>query len=192
MAHPSPSPLAHAPGEPVRGSRGAGSAGALAALAALAWLAGLAACEGGGAGPDASVDAIPGPDGDTAVTYRALGIAGGLDRIFITRADPAGDLCAGLHLVAPDAGDQFDIALPPDWAVELTYLYPGAATCHEDILLPDGAVPASAGSGAITWDAAGGVYPSLLSIDVTLTFFSAMPWVPDTVDFLATDLSVSF
>jgi hypothetical protein len=157
----------------------------------LALLACLAACGEGDARPDAGVDAAPGPDGSAVVTYRALGIPGGLDRIFITRADPALDLCAGLHLVAPGA-DQLDIDLPPDWGVELTYLYQGAATCHDDILLPEGAVPAGAGSGAITWDLAGEAYPGALSIDVTLTFYSAWPWVPDTVEFLASDLAVSF
>jgi hypothetical protein len=193
MVHPSTSPLArarvHACGDPVRGWRGRRYAGGLAVLACLA---GLPACGQSYTAPDASSDATPGQDGSTVVTYRALGIAGGLDRIFITRADPALDLCAGLHLVAPDAGGQLDIELPPDWGVELTYLYLGAATCHEDILLPEGAIPAGAGTGAITWDGAGEVYPSLLSIDVTLTFFSVWPWVPDTVDFLASDLSVSF
>jgi hypothetical protein len=191
MVHPSVCPLVHTNGDPVRGSRGLRVAGALAVLACLA---GLPACGQGNTapdtGPDAGADATPGPDGSTAVTYRALGIAGGLDRIFITRAEPALDLCAGLHLVAPGAGDQFEIELPPDWTVELTYLYPGAASCHEDFLLPEGAVPASAGSGAITWDGEG--FPGLLSIDITLTFFSAWPWVPDTVDFQISDLFVSF
>jgi hypothetical protein len=145
-----------------------------------------------GAGQDAISPADAAPDGQTAVTYQAVGIPGGLDRILITRADPASDLCVGLRLVWPDLGDTFDIALPPEWSVEFTYLYQGAATCHDDLSLPMGAVPASAGSGAITWDDSGGAFPGVLSIDVTLTFSSAWPWVPDSVDLVATDLSVSF
>lgn len=189
------------------GKRSPGDARIARGCASLAWCASI--CLAGGAisacnhdavapdaGPDARIDAASGadaaPDGDATVTYQATGIAGGLDRILITRADPARDLCAGLRLVWPDSGDTFDIALPPDWGVELTYLYEGAATCHDDVILPTGAVPASSGSGAITWDSSDGSHPALLSIDVTLMFFSALPWVPDSVDFVATDLSVSF
>lgn len=152
-------------------------------------LGALVACSDSSAGPGPTADAAPRPDAGSP-TYAARGRAGEVSLIQITRADPGRDLCAGLLLETSSQPNYIDIDLPEGWVVKAAYAYLGAATCHQDAVIPDTASTTSAAAGAVTWPGDGAL-PSFLSVDATLSF-TGHPWIPRSVALTRADLPVSY
>lgn len=139
---------------------------------------------------DGATDATTGEVEDAS--YAAIFVAGGLDRIFIRKAEAIDDLCTSLVLVTPEQGGNplLTITTPAMWAVESASIAQGSAGCLELGPLKDPVVDAAAGAGAVTWLDAG-LCPATLDLDVTLDFIAGdLPWVPLKDQLTATDLAV--
>lgn len=116
--------------------------------------------------------------------YMAFFIAGGLDRIFVRKADPDLDLCTSITFVWPGPMPMDAIDLPGEWGFQGVEIAQGAADCLNFMGPLPNAVAASVAKGSATWDPNG--CPLTLDINVALTFPQVMPWVP------AQDLMMAF
>lgn len=108
--------------------------------------------------------------------YMAFFIAGGLDRIFVRKADPDLDLCTSIAFVWPSPMPMDAIDLPGEWGFQNAEIAQGAAGCLDFMGPLQNAVAASVAKGSATWDPNG--CPLTLDINVALTFPQVMPWVP--------------
>jgi hypothetical protein len=106
--------------------------------------------------------------------YVVVAQPGGLDHIFVLRADYTNDTCTRLHLAAPTMGS-FPISTPPPWGVVDIAATNSSVQCLDVQVPPLGTpVAASAASGSV--DFVGGmIYPCELSLDVTLVFDGSAP-----------------
>lgn len=114
-------------------------------------------------------------------SYAASGFSGGLDHIFIQKADPVRNICLQMHIAAPyqnTAG--FDFIIPKDWGVQGAFITNQASDCKD----PPGqvmgtSVQAAGGAGTIEFTLKPmGFFPCTLSIHGSLAFASSEPWVP--------------
>lgn len=108
--------------------------------------------------------------------YMAFFIAGGLDRIFVRKADPDLDLCTSITFVWPGPMPMDAIDLPGEWGFQNAEIAQGAAGCLDFMGPLQNAVAASVAKGSAAWDPNG--CPLTLDINVALTFPQVMPWVP--------------
>lgn len=110
--------------------------------------------------------------------YAAQYFAGGLDRIFVRKADPIADLCTEVVFVWP-GNPPPNLTLPAMWGLEWANVVDGAAGCL-DLQQPlQNGVTATAVTGTATWAAM--VCPKTLDLDVVATFPQGQPWVPAQV-----------
>jgi hypothetical protein len=110
--------------------------------------------------------------------YAAQYYAGGLDRIFVRKADPIADLCTEVVFVWP-GNPPPNLTLPAMWGLEWANVVDGAAGCL-DLQQPlQNGVTATAVTGTATWAAM--VCPKTLDLDVVATFPQGQPWVPAQV-----------
>ncbi len=134
--------------------------------------------------------------GDTldeeGVEYAAYFWAGGLDHIFIYKADTINDHCTTLHLAWPvDFNPEFAIEAPGMWGALDAQVTPGTAGCLAG--MPEGdSFFALDGSGVVDFEVdAMNICPSTLDVAATLAFAPDDDWVPEAVQFAAIDLAVA-
>jgi len=110
--------------------------------------------------------------------YAAQYYAGGLDRIFVRKADPIADLCTEVVFVWP-GNPPPNLALPAMWGLQWANVVDGAAGCLDFQQPLQNGVTATAVTGTATWAAM--VCPKTLDLDVVATFPQGQPWVPAQV-----------
>lgn len=110
--------------------------------------------------------------------YAAQYFAGGLDRIFVRKADPIADLCTEVVFVWP-GNPPPNLALPAMWGLQWANVVDGAAGCLDFQQPLQNGVTATAVTGTATWAAM--VCPKTLDLDVVATFPQGQPWVPAQV-----------
>jgi hypothetical protein len=116
--------------------------------------------------------------------------AGGLDRVFIRKAEKNSGRCTELRLVWPGQDGFFRIDTPPEWGVEFARIADGLDGCLTFDPLAQPAVDAAAGVGTVTWPD-GQICPTTLDVEVTLDFISGdLPWVPMKDTLSATGLAI--
>jgi len=131
--------------------------------------------------PDGGTDPAPAPG-----IYQARNISGGLDRLALTKRDPARDVCFRIILVdAPTYPSILPLDVPPPWKVERATVHRGVPSCH-DQAPPSQGIAATAGSGRITWMPTLGS-PCRLDVDVTMSF-PPQPGIPTTELLVVRDL----
>jgi hypothetical protein len=120
------------------------------------------------------------------VSYSACQFGSGIARYVIGRFDVEEDDCTVLILSAPGS-DSFGITLPANWGVENAFrLSPASGDClRPTVVLPNGAVDATSGSGVVTSSR------SMLDVDVTLTFPPSDAGEPLMVRLETVDLDAS-
>jgi hypothetical protein len=120
------------------------------------------------------------------VSYSACQFGGGISHYIIGRFDVEQDDCTVLMLDVPGS-DPFGITLPAGWGVENAFrLSPASGDClRPTVVLPNGAVVATSGSGVVTSSR------SMLDVDVTLTFPPSDAGAPLMVRLETVDLDVS-
>ena len=134
--------------------------------------AGLACGDDSGPPADASPADATSTDGPptNSPAYAATALVGGLDRIVITKFDPESNNCHVLRLVHPAVQSPLSITAPADWSAESAY-QASAASCSSSSEIPADADYVDGASGIVTWTILnGGVYPSILSVDVILSW----------------------
>ncbi len=132
-------------------------------------------------------------DGGDNAEYYAFAAPGGLDRVFIRKADPDTGLCTEIRLVYPGFGMMIGPTPPPGWGVESATVYNALEGCLEmDFLNVPEQQPAHSGTGAIEWNMldANELYPCELDLDVELMFDQSMQWVPASETMSAQNLPV--
>jgi hypothetical protein len=161
----------------------------------------------GGASDTGDSGTTSGDDGTTSggtgttsgqgnLEYAARAMPGGLDRIFIRKADYDEDLCGHLALVWPSEppGPFPDVTTPTQWAVEIAAVFQGTTDCLDLQATPPGASEyADTVSGYVDFEFNNpGFYPCSLDLDVTMTFapVAPQPWIPDALTMAALDLAV--
>lgn len=110
--------------------------------------------------------------------YAAQYYAGGLDRIFVRKADPVADLCAEVAFVWP-GNPSPNLTLPAMWGLQWAIVVDGAAGCLDFQKPLQNGVMATGVTGTATWAAM--VCPKTLDLDVVATFPQGQPWVPAQV-----------
>ncbi len=130
-------------------------------------------------------------DGPEDADYAARFVAGGLDRVFIRKAEKISALCTEIALVWPAFDNEpYMITTPEEWGIEHVSIAEGLAGCLEFQPLDPPAVAANAGAGTITW-LDQGLCPPTLSLNVTLEFTAGdLLWVPTKDQLTALDLPV--
>lgn len=130
-------------------------------------------------------------DGPEDAEYAARFVAGGLDRVFIRKAEKISALCTQVALVWPAFDDEpYIIMTPEGWGVEHVTIAEGLTGCLEFQPLDPPAVAANAGAGTVTWPDQG-LCPPTLSINITLEFTAGdLLWVPTKDQLSALDLPV--
>lgn len=122
--------------------------------------------------------------------YAAMFFAGGLDRVFIRKAEKNSGRCTELRLVWPGQGGFFMIDTPPEWGIEFASIADGLDGCLTFDPLAQPVVDAAAGVGAVTWPEQQ-VCPTTLDVEVTLDFIAGdLPWVPMKDTLSATQLPI--
>ncbi|MEZ4380104.1 MAG: hypothetical protein R3A79_02060 [Nannocystaceae bacterium] len=137
-------------------------------------------------------------DSDSATTgdvedaeYAAMFFPGGLDRVFIRKAEKNSGRCTELRLVWPGMqAEPYAIDTPPEWGVEFAMIADGLGGCLTFEPLAQPTVDAAAGVGAVTWPGQP-ICPTTLDVEVTLDFLAGdLPWVPMKDTLSATQLAV--
>ncbi len=122
--------------------------------------------------------------------YAARYLAGGLDRIFIRKAEKVSGLCTHIGLVLPDLEDEYEITTPKGWSVELVAIAEELDGCLDFEGLAPVPVEAVAAAGSVAW-IDDGFCPATLDIDVTAEFLAGdLPWVPMKDQLFAEALAV--
>src|SRR5262249_29594341 len=101
-------------------------------------------------------DSSPRPSTTPAVEYAIAHVPGGIDRVILSKRDPARNLCIQVTLASPGIAELEAAAgkvdLPPDWTVERAFLVHDAAACGAPFRRrPEGAVDAAVISGSVRW-----------------------------------------
>ena len=101
--------------------------------------------------------------------YFAMAQSGGLDRIFIWKADHDADSCTRLTMVTAFGGP-FDITAPAGWQAEGAVIEDGSQDCPP--MTAGQTEAASHGTGTVAWPPLqpGEFFPCQLDIDVVLSF----------------------
>ncbi len=130
-------------------------------------------------------------DGPEDAEYAARFFPGGLDRVFIRKAEKISELCTEIVVVWPAADEEpYTITSPEGWGIDRAVIAEGLAGCLEFGPLDPPTVAASTGTGAISWPDQG-ICPPTLSINVTLGFTAGdLLWVPTKDQLSALDLPV--
>lgn len=145
-----------------------------------------------GASTDSGETTDAGTTGADEVEYAAYFYAGGLDHIFVHRADFTHDRCATLHFAWPGGGDPaLKISAPNKWAAVNAFVTPGTADCLAGTPMGD-PVAAVGGLGAASWPQGPNEYcPKTLDLDLVLDFPAGQPWVPAQEAMLVTALPLN-
>lgn len=113
----------------------------------------------------------PGKPPAAPAKYTASAFAGGLDHVFVTKADYASDTCIRIHLRRPsESAPRFaSISTPDEWGVSIASKSKGASACapQSGAAMP---TPATAGKGVITWSDGGTYLPCAVDLSVGLDF----------------------
>jgi len=142
-------------------------------------------------GSELSTDAGTTDAEPSNVSYRAVALATALDRIAILKADSDADICGLLRLASPAGASTFGITTPTGWAVDLAGISQGSDECASSF--PVAEEQSDSGTGDVAFAVpAGMLFPSTLTTRATLIFetSSAPAWVPETLEFVATDLAL--
>jgi hypothetical protein len=127
---------------------------------------------GGSDGP-AGIDGPAGGDsGGSSATYAAELVAGGLNRLVITKFDPDRRLCFRLQLAEPLTPSLLPIEVPQRWGVERAGVTANTDTCPIGLPLPSPASAATGASGHVRWM---GFMPCTIDLDVELVFAPPAP-----------------
>lgn len=110
--------------------------------------------------------------------YAAQYFAGGLDRIFVRKADPDADLCTEVVFVWP-GNPSPGLTLPAMWGLQWSIVTSGVAGCLDFQKPLQNGVMAASVAGTAAWDAM--FCPKTLDVDVLATFPQGQPWVPAQV-----------
>jgi len=135
------------------------------------------ACGAFSAGVDVSSEPFCDSPG---VEYRALLWLGGLDHLIVRKKDPLRDVCVTLFADWPmENAPGYGMQMPDGWGVSHAMITNHAADCDDWQAPPLGdQLSADGGNGALSWQVPPGLYyPCELSLDLVLTFTSALPWV---------------
>jgi hypothetical protein len=132
--------------------------------------------------------------GQAGVEYVAVAMYGGLDRIFIRKADYDADLCLSLVVVWP-AGMPVpfpDVTTPAQWAVETISVSQGTTGCLDPCAgLGTPGEYADSASGYVDFVFnTPGQFPETLDVSVSMTFPPVQVWVPASDSMHALDLPV--
>ncbi|MCA9638342.1 MAG: hypothetical protein KC420_20070 [Myxococcales bacterium] len=135
-----------------------------------------------GSTSDASASASEGSTSGAPedAAYMAYYMPGGLDRIFIRKAEKTSDLCTELVVVWPGQGGDGDLMIttPAEWGVESASISQGVVGCLELEPQASPVVDAASGAGEVLWEVTGAC-PPMIDVDVTLDFIAGdLPWVP--------------
>jgi hypothetical protein len=92
----------------------------------------------------------------TAVQYGVEFVPGGIDRVVLTKRDPARNLCVQVTLASPGMLDveipPGSVELPPNWSLERAFLVRDAKACDSKLRRwPEGAIHVAEMSGSIRW-----------------------------------------
>lgn len=126
---------------------------------------GLAGTDTSAASTDTSTGSTT---GGSPISYSAVAIIGGLDRVRIAKADHDADLCTLLSLVSPASMGPLTITTPEGWSVEFASISAGAAACGGQE--PPQGVIATAGTGTVGFGELGVAFPCSIDVDVQLEF----------------------
>jgi hypothetical protein len=127
--------------------------------------------------------------GCPAAVYQAKALpTGSIDRVVVTKIEPANDLCVRLQLAVPWR-DTLGIDASGLWGVDLATVHAGESNCFEPTF--DKVAHAQTGAGTVTLLPGGTSCPTQVSLDVTLYFDEDAPWVPSLAGMLASDLPVA-
>ena len=140
-------------------------------------------------GTDTGTDTDTG--GSEDADYAAIYVPGGLDRIFIRKAEKMSGLCTHLGLVWPASDDEpYSITTPDVWGVESARISEGLTGCLEFEPMVQPMVAAATGNGTVVW-AGDDFCPPELDLDVTLQFVAGdLDWVPMKDQLTALELAV--
>lgn len=153
---------------------------------------GTGGASGGAAGTSDTTGGTAGTGGGTGSTstgepvVRAFQVDGLYPTVRVFKGDPVNDRCTIVRLALLGSGGGDDpsyagVARPEGWGVEYVLIAKGFEDCHDFNLAVENELEGAIGaSGAVTWR---GSPPSLLDIDVTISFAAGAPWVPveDTI-----------
>jgi hypothetical protein len=111
--------------------------------------------------------------------YSAQALFGGLDHLFIRKADVTRNVCVTIHLARPtDNAPGFSFDVPASWGVQTAEISDQASDCEAGAQ-PTHAVGATSGVGTLTFTLPlDGFFPCDVSIHGTLSFPPGEPWVP--------------
>lgn len=122
-----------------------------------------------------------------AATYEAYwGPPAALDRIYVSKADPALDVCFQMELVHPTSTTAYAVLMPQQWAVQGLSVRKGATFCGGSPFTPD-SVQATSANGSIDFQ---GDLPCALDLAFDATFPQTAPWVPASASFNAAQVPV--
>jgi len=132
--------------------------------------------------------------GQAGVEYVAYAMYGGLDRIFIRKADYDEALCFSLVVVWPGGMPlPFpDVTTPQQWAVEAISVSQGTTGCLDPcagVGVPGQAADTASGYVDFVFNQPG-QFPETLDISVSMTFPQGQPWIPAADSMDALDLPV--
>ncbi len=111
------------------------------------------------------------------VEYYAFPYFGGLDRLFIRKADYDNNWCTELRLYHPVDVAMWDISTPQNWSVEMASITNSTVGCLEPEMLMGETEFAIDGQGSVAFETEQ-LCPSELNVDAVLTFDHSMPWSP--------------
>lgn len=108
--------------------------------------------------------------------YSADAWFGGLDHVFVRKADFDRNTCLVLHLAAPyEAGPE--LSTPQGWGLSAAFISNSAADCSGETG-PGGALAAKTVTGAVQFGLGdGGYLPCTVDVHATVEFESPPPWV---------------
>lgn len=154
--------------------------------------AGVAVFDGGGsidAGirQDAGVaDAGVRPDGGVD-EYRAFGVSGGLDRLFITKTNRRDNRCTALLLVSPSMMVRFNVSTPAPWSLSSAFMTDRASDCDAPRTPAGRIASARDATGTVSFEppASGATFPCTVDVTATLRFRPQPSWGPAVDDLRA-------
>jgi hypothetical protein len=122
-----------------------------------------------------------------SIFYNVCFTAGGVDRLFIAKANKRRGLCTRMTLVRPATSSALaDISLPYGWGVESASVSNNSADCQPGVPGSGQLIASTRGKGAVILDARGGIVPRLVTVDARV-YFPSLPdggptplpaWVP--------------